>query len=74
MFMGQCSSRVGERRVIEEAVPNGRAVCRRGPPAAYFKVQSLPLQYFGWFAAILLAYCLLTTLMKRLNIPRFGWQ
>jgi Mg2+-importing ATPase len=32
-----------------------------GPLAAYFKLQPLPLQYFGWLAAILLAYCLLTT-------------
>ena len=45
-----------------------------GPLAPYFKLQALPLSYFAWLAAILLAYCLLTTLMKRVYIRRFGWQ
>jgi len=45
-----------------------------GPLAPYFKLQALPLPYFAWLAAILLAYCLLTTLMKRIYIRRFGWQ
>jgi len=45
-----------------------------GPLASYFKLQALPLAYFGWLAAILLGYALLTTLMKRYYIRRFGWQ
>ena len=45
-----------------------------GPLAPYFKLQALPLPYFAWLAAILLTYCLLTTLMKRIYIRRFGWQ
>ena len=45
-----------------------------GPLAGYFKLQPLPLNYFGWLAAILLGYGLLTTLMKRVYIRRFGWQ
>ena len=45
-----------------------------GPLASYFKLEALPLVYFGWLAAILLGYALLTTLMKRYYIRRFGWQ
>ena len=45
-----------------------------GPWAATFKLQALPLAYFPWLLAILLAYAVLTTLMKRLYIRRFGWQ
>ncbi len=45
-----------------------------GPLADYFKLQPLPLSYFGWLAATLVAYCTLTTLMKRFYIRRFGWQ
>ena len=45
-----------------------------GPLASYFKLQALPLPYFAWLGAILLAYCLLTTLMKRVYMRRFGWQ
>ncbi len=45
-----------------------------GPLAAYFKLQALPPAYFLWLGAILIAYCLLTTLMKRLYIRHFGWQ
>lgn len=45
-----------------------------GPLADYFKLQPLPLAYFGWLAGILLSYALLTTLMKRYYIRRFGWQ
>ncbi|WP_191486878.1 magnesium-translocating P-type ATPase [Pseudomonas sp. FEN] len=45
-----------------------------GPLAPYFKLQALPLAYFGWLAAILLGYFGLTTLMKRYYIRRFGWQ
>ena len=45
-----------------------------GPLASYFKLEALPLAYFGWLAGILLSYALLTTLMKRYYIRRFGWQ
>ena len=45
-----------------------------GPLANYFKLQPLPLAYFPWLAGILMAYCLLTTLMKRYYIRHFGWQ
>ena len=45
-----------------------------GPLAGYFKLQALPQTYYGWLAAILLAYCASTTLMKRFYIRRFGWQ
>ena len=46
----------------------------QGPLADYFKLQALPAAYYGWLVAILLGYCLLTTLMKRVYIRRFGWQ
>ena len=46
----------------------------QGPLAGDFKLQALPLAYFGWLLAILTGYCLLTTAMKRLYIRRFGWQ
>ena len=45
-----------------------------GPLAAYFKLQALPLAYFGWLAGILLGYCVLTSFMKRFYIRRYGWQ
>ncbi len=45
-----------------------------GPLAEYFKLQALPLAYFPWLAAILVAYCVATTAMKALYIRRFGWQ
>ena len=45
-----------------------------GPLAGYFKLQALPLAYYGWLLAILLGYCTLTTLMKRVYIKHFGWQ
>jgi Mg2+-importing ATPase len=45
-----------------------------GPLAGYFKLQALPLAFFAWLAAILLGYCVLTTLMKQIYIRRFGWQ
>jgi P-type Mg2+ transporter len=45
-----------------------------GPLAEYFKLQALPLAYFPWLFGILLAYCVLTTVMKRYYIRRFGWQ
>ena len=45
-----------------------------GPLAAYFKLQALPLSYFPWLAAILLAYVALTTWLKQFYIRKFGWQ
>ena len=45
-----------------------------GPLADYFKLQALPLAYYGWLVAILLGYALLTTVMKRFYIRRHGWQ
>lgn len=44
------------------------------PLAGYFKLQALPAPFYAWLVGILLGYCLLTTLMKRLYIRRFGWQ
>ena len=45
-----------------------------GPLAGYFRLQALPAAYFAWLVCILAGYCLLTTLMKRHYIRRFGWQ
>ena len=45
-----------------------------GPLAGYFKLQALPLPFFGWLVAILLGYATLTTVLKRVYIRRFGWQ
>jgi len=45
-----------------------------GPLAGYFRLQALPLPYFAWLAAILAGYVLLTSLMKRHYLRRFGWQ
>jgi Mg2+-importing ATPase len=45
-----------------------------GPLAGYFKLQALPAAYYVWLVAILLGYGLLTTLMKRFYIRRYGWQ
>ncbi|MBV8243850.1 MAG: hypothetical protein JOY75_23965, partial [Hyphomicrobiales bacterium] len=35
-------------------------------------LKPLPLSYFGWLAATLLSYCLLTQLIKTIYIRRFG--
>ena len=45
-----------------------------GPLASYFKLEALPLAYFPWLLAILVAYTALTTLMKRYYLRKFGWQ
>ncbi len=45
-----------------------------GPLADYFKLQPLPWPYFVWLLGILFSYALLTSLMKRYYIRRFGWQ
>jgi len=39
---------------------------------AHLGMVPLPLSYFPWLAGILLCYCVLTQLMKRLYIHRFG--
>jgi P-type Mg2+ transporter len=44
------------------------------PLAEYFKLQALPFAFYVWLSGILLSYCLLTTLMKRAYLRRFGWQ
>lgn len=45
-----------------------------GPLAGYLRLVPVPPAWFGWLTAILLAYAVLTTLMKRACIRRFGWQ
>ena len=45
-----------------------------GPLAHYFKLQALPMSYFGILALILLGYMLLTQAMKAFYTRRFGWQ
>ncbi len=45
-----------------------------GSFAADFKLQSLPAAFYAWLVAILVAYCALTTIMKRFHLRRFGWQ
>jgi Mg2+-importing ATPase len=42
------------------------------PLAPALKLEPLPLEYFPWLAAILVAYCVLTQLLKRVYIRRFG--
>jgi Mg2+-importing ATPase len=42
------------------------------PLASALKLQALPMAYFPWVAAILVAYCALTQLLKRFYIRRFG--
>lgn len=45
-----------------------------GPLASYFSLQALPLSYFVYLPIILLAYMLLTQLLKKFYIKRYGWQ
>lgn len=45
-----------------------------GPWAEYVKLQALPLQYFIYLPLILLAYMLLTQMMKSFYVKRYGWQ
>ncbi|HUW25742.1 MAG TPA: magnesium-translocating P-type ATPase [Gallionella sp.] len=45
-----------------------------GPLAGYFKLQALPWLYFVWLVGIVFGYTVLTSLMKRYYIRRFGWQ
>ncbi|MFJ2990625.1 magnesium-translocating P-type ATPase [Collimonas sp. NPDC087041] len=44
-----------------------------GPFAEYFKLQALPLSYFGWLLLILFGYMLLTQAMKGFYARRYGW-
>ncbi|WP_343585304.1 magnesium-translocating P-type ATPase [Herbaspirillum sp.] len=44
------------------------------PLAHYFKLEALPLSYFPWLLAILLAYAALIQLMKNWYAKRYGWQ
>ncbi|MFJ2992689.1 magnesium-translocating P-type ATPase [Pandoraea sp. NPDC087047] len=44
------------------------------PFAETFRMQALPLAYFPMLAAILLAYAVLTQMMKGMFARRFGWQ
>lgn len=45
-----------------------------GPLAGYFKLEALPWSYFVWLVGILTSYAVLTSLMKRYYIRRFGWH
>lgn len=45
-----------------------------GPFADYFRLQPLPPSYFAWLLGILFTYALVTSLMKRFFIRRFGWH
>ena len=42
------------------------------PLGAHLGLVSLPLSYFPWLAGILLGYCTLTQIVKRIYIRRFG--
>ena len=42
------------------------------PLGEHLGMVPLPLSYFAWLAAILLGYCVLTQLVKRFYIRRFG--
>jgi len=45
-----------------------------GPLAGYFKLQALPDLYYVWLHGIVVGFCTLITLMKRIYIRRYGWQ
>lgn len=45
-----------------------------GPWAEYFKLQALPLSYFIYLPCILIAYVVLTQIMKTFYVKRYGWQ
>ena len=42
------------------------------PLGHYISLQPLPLAYFGWLIGFLLGYCVLTQVVKRWYIRRFG--
>ena len=45
-----------------------------GPRASDFRLQALPGAYLPCLAAILAVGAVLTTVMKRDDLLRFGWQ
>ena len=45
-----------------------------GPLAPVLRLQPLPLHYFALLPLLVLGYMLLTQLMKRFYIRRFGWE
>jgi Mg2+-importing ATPase len=45
-----------------------------GAYADHFRLMALPLAYFPWLLAILVAYMLLAQLMKGFFARRYGWQ
>lgn len=45
-----------------------------GPWAHYFKLVALPPLYFVFLPMIVLAYMILTQMMKKFYIRRFGWE
>lgn len=45
-----------------------------GPLAEYFKLQSMPLEYFGWLALIIAGYFIAIQSMKGFYRSRWGWQ
>ena len=42
--------------------------------AHYFKMQMLPLSYFGWLFVIIISYLGLTQIMKNVYARRYGWN
>ncbi|KTS77646.1 magnesium ABC transporter ATPase [Pseudomonas oryzihabitans] len=44
------------------------------PLAGYFRLQPLPLGYFGYLVALLVGYALVVQSMKGWFIRRYGWQ
>ena len=60
--------------VMTVAVMAAGVLLPMSPLAGYFKLQALPPSYFPWLIATLVGYVVLTTLMKRFYIRRFGWQ
>jgi len=45
-----------------------------GPLAHYVRFEPLPIAFFGYLAAVLLGYIVLTQIMKTLYAKRYGWQ
>ncbi len=45
-----------------------------GPMAHVFKFAPLPLSYFPWWAAMMVGYIVLTQVVKRWYLKRYGWQ
>jgi Mg2+-importing ATPase len=45
-----------------------------GPLAHYVRFEPLPSAFFGYLAAVLLGYVILTQVMKTFYARRYGWQ